>query len=656
MQSVSLPLDSGHGLFLVVFAVVLIAPRVARAVRIPELVALIGGGVLVGPHALGLVERAGAIEALGSAGLLYLMFQAGLALDPDDYVAHRRGALVFGGLTFSVPFVLGTVVHRALGFSVLAALLLGSCWASHTLVTYPMFQRARVVSNRAVAIGVAGTIVTDTAALLVLVALVRVHEGDLATAMVVAQVPLLIGAGALVLVGLPRLTGWFFAGVGRDRSTRFVFVMVALYGSSMLAEAVGVEPIIGAFFAGLAVNRHVVEGSELAVRIDGFGSALLVPVFLVSVGMLIDPVTAARDPRTLALAASFTGVVVVGKSVAAFVTARIYRFGPGERAGLVALSIPQAAATLAAVVVGYDVGLLDQATVDAAVLVILVTCVLGPALAASAIGRLPPPPARAAPIGRRILVPMPETGAPEPVIELAAALGRRDTGTVLPLTVLDLGAAPGAVRTVHARMVSTVEDTVLANGCEARTIVRLDLTPGAGILHAAVEHEATMILLAWDGRGDGRRGRFGRHADMLLGVATVPVVVARTCALGDYRRVVLRLSAADLGPGEQATAELAWMIGSRLSRHLKVPLCLRTDAGVEALAIASSITSHVTTIECVTNLHDAEADEPIDDLVVATSHAPIDGVAVWVAVPPSRKVIDLTTEPSDTTHHRRDRV
>ncbi len=243
-----LPLAGGHYVFLLIFLVLFAVPWIVRATRLPELVILIAGGVLIGPHGLGLIERTGTIEVLGTAGLLYLMFQAGLELDPEDFRLNRRPALLFGALTFAAPMVLGFGIHRSLGFGTLAALLLASCWASHTLLTYPMFQRARLVSNRAVSIGVAGTVITDTAALLLLVALVRVHEGALTVVGLAVQIPVLLGAAGLVMVGLPRLTGWVFATIARDRATRFLFTMVALYGSAALAEIVGVEPIIGAFW------------------------------------------------------------------------------------------------------------------------------------------------------------------------------------------------------------------------------------------------------------------------------------------------------------------------------------------------------------------------------------------------------------------------
>lgn len=620
VPGVNLPFQSGHGILLVVFAVVLIAPRMARLVRVPDLVGLIIGGVIVGPHGLALIEREGTVENLGTAGLLYLMFQAGLELDPDDFRAHRTSAVVFGALTFSIPFAIGVFLHQALGFTLIPALLLASCWGSHTLLTYPQFQHARAVSNRAVSIGVAGTVVTDTVALLLLVALVRAHEGELTAASIAIQVPMMAAACAAIIVGLPRITRWFFSGIGRDRATRFVFVMVALYGSSLLAEVVGVEPILGAFLAGMAINRAVAEGSDLDDQVHRFGSLLLIPVFLVSVGMLIDPATALLSARTLMLAGVFTLTVVGGKSLAAVAAARIQHLDGAETIALIALSVPQAAATLAAVFVGFEVGLIEQDVVDAAVLVILATCLIGTVAARHAIHILPTAPRRSVAIGRRIIVPVAPGELDEPTIELAAALGRRDAGIVLPLSVLELGSSNAQVTALREELVATAEQVALANGCDARSIVRLDMTPASGLVHTAVETGATLVLLTWDGERTGRHDRFSHTADTLLDLANTPVIITRAGNLEHYRRVVLRLDTEDildratskLGADQMAMTELVWLIGSRLSNHLKIPLVLCSTAALDVLDKIPHVTSHVNMIENEAAAFTAGA----DDLVI----------------------------------------
>ena len=370
--SVDRPVVSPSGVFLVLFLVVLVMPRLAEKLRLPGVVGLTVGGIVIGPFGLGVLEREGPVALLGGAGLLFLMFEAGLELDRDVLRQERRQTVVFGLLTLVAPFALGAVVHLWLGYSLLAALLLASCWSSHTLLAYPIFQRGRVTDNRAVTVGLGGTVITDTAALLFLVAVARLEQGDLDLAYLITTGPLLVCGGVAILWWLPRIGSWFFASIGQERSARFLFVMVSLFVSAYTAELVGVEPIIGAFLAGLAMNRIVVHGSALSTQVAFFGSSLLTPMFMISVGMLIDPALLIADRTTLIRAVGFTGAVVAGKALAAYTTGRLFRWRRAEIAALFSLSVAQAAATLAAVFVGFEIGVLDESTVNAVIIVILI--------------------------------------------------------------------------------------------------------------------------------------------------------------------------------------------------------------------------------------------------------------------------------------------
>jgi Kef-type K+ transport system membrane component KefB len=576
-----LPLSGAAGVLTVLFVIVLVMPRVAERIRVPGLVGLIAGGTMVGPFGFGVIERDGTVALLGSAGLLFLMFEAGLEMDRATLRQERRQTVVFGVLTFAAPFALGLLIHLWLDYSWLAALLLASCWSSHTLLSYPVFQRARVVNNRAVAVGLGGTLITDTAALLVLVVIARIHQGDLTPGFVVTVLPLIAAAGVAITVGLPRFAGWFFASIGQERSARFLFVMVALFGSAGLAQAVGVEPIIGAFLAGLALNRLVVPGSTLAGQVGFFGSNLLTPVFMISVGMLVDPGLLVSDAETLVRAAGFTVAVVVGKFTASVVTGRVYGWRRAEIGALFSLSVAQAAATLAAVFVGYEIGLLDESSVNAVIIVILVTCLLSSVVGNAVASRLPPPPVRVDRLGKRVLVPLHDPSGDDATITIAAALTSSDAGTVIPLTVLDVRASPVGVSETRQRLVDGVERTVLARGAEARSEVRLDSSTAAGVVHAAIEHDATCIVLDWTGRPTRRESFFGRQVDALLVRSPVPVLVVRSVAPSDFRRVVLALDDTDMLPGGRPGAEIAASVSVRLAARLKLPLvvCRTVDDG-----------------------------------------------------------------------------
>lgn len=580
MLALDLPLTGPAGVFVVLFVVVLVMPRLAESVRLPGLVGLTVGGIVIGPYGLGLVERSGSVALLGGAGLLFLMFEAGVEMDRDELRKERSQTVIFGVLTFALPFLLGWAIHLWLGYSMLAALLLASCWSSHTLLSYPIFQRARVVGNRSVSVGLGGTVITDTAALLVLVVIARIDQGDLTWRYALTTGPLIVAAGLAILVGLPRVAAWFFVSVGQERSARFLFVMVALFGSAGLAQVAGVEPIIGAFLAGLAMNRLVIPGSTLSVQIGFFGSNLFTPMFMISVGMLVDPALLISDGETLRRAAGFTVAVVLGKAGAAFVTGKAFGWRRAEIGSLFSLSVAQAAATLAAVFVGVEIGLLGESTVNAVIIVILITCMMSSIVGSAVASRLPPPPVQVDRLGKRIVLPMPSPERTDALIRLASAVAAADSGTVLPLTVLDRQASPAEVRRLREQMVDGVERAVLARGAEARGEVRLDSSPRAGILHAAVEHDATCVMVAWKGWSTRGESFFGQQVDALLRNSTAPVIVVRTTTGDAPTRIVLAVDHADQRPHRLPGLELAAAVALRLGSGLRLPIveCRASDA------------------------------------------------------------------------------
>ena len=369
--AIEFPPVSAEWTFFVAVAVILLCPLLVERVGLPGIVGVILGGLLIGPFVLGWVEREGIVESLGELGILMLMFLAGLELDLDEFRANRSAAIKFGALTFTIPFVLGILLVLPFGYGAATAALFGSLWASHTLVAYPIVQEHGLLRDRAVGLAGGGTVMTDTLALSVLAVVAGSVASDAKPAVLVLEVAvgLLILAMVCVIL-LPWVTRWFFAGVGQQRGARFLFVLVALTGTALVADRVGIEGIVGAFFAGLALNRLVPARSRLMDQIEFVGGVLLVPFFLLSTGMLVDP-EKFTEPRVLSIAALSLAVVFVGKIAAAYLSGRLLGLTPQQVRLLFGLSIAQAAATLAAVTIGVDIGVFDADLLNATLVVVL---------------------------------------------------------------------------------------------------------------------------------------------------------------------------------------------------------------------------------------------------------------------------------------------
>ena len=378
--------------FTLLFAVILLGPILLQRVKVPGIIGLLLGGFAIGPHGLGLVGPGNhTVPELGQLGLLYLMFVAGLELDLNLLREYRRAALSFGVLTFLLPFAAGTAVGLGLGWVLPAALLLGSLLASHTLILYPTVRDAGLGGNPAVASAVGATVLTDTLALVVLAGVAGTETGSGSTAVVLGEIGLgLVVLLAAALVVLPRLARLAMTVWGGDRAARYLVSMVSFLLMAALAETFGIEGIVGAFFAGLALNRLVPNEGPSMERIEFFGSTVFIPVFLVSVGLLLDP-SVMFSPDTLGIAALITLACVGGKAAAAALTRPLLHFSWAEAGAIFALTTPQAAATLAATLVGFDIGLFSTSVVNAVLVLILITIVVPTVSVARSLRAIPPP-------------------------------------------------------------------------------------------------------------------------------------------------------------------------------------------------------------------------------------------------------------------------
>lgn len=360
--------------FLILFVIVLLAPIIFNKIRIPSLIGLIIAGAVIGPYGVGLMLRDSNMIMLGNAGLLYIMFLAGIEIDVAEFRKNSAKSLVFGMLTFSIPMIIGTFAGLyLLNLTLVSSILLASMFASHTLVAYPIISKLGAGKNRAVTVAVGGTMITDTLALLVLAIIVSMNEGQVTPAFWTQMTLSLILFSLVVVFLFPVVGRWFFKKF-HDSTSQFIFVLTMIFLGGFLAELAGIEAIIGAFLAGLSMNRLIPHVSSLMNRIGFVGNAIFIPIFLISVGMLIDYQVFITGFETLKVAVVMTVVAILAKFLAAWATQKIYGYTKAERMLIFGLSNAQAAATLAAIMVGHRVGLLDDSILNGTIVMILVTC------------------------------------------------------------------------------------------------------------------------------------------------------------------------------------------------------------------------------------------------------------------------------------------
>lgn len=549
---------------------VLIGPVLAERLRVPGLVGLIAMGTVLGPNVLEWLRVGGFVATVGAAGLLYLMFLAGVELDLATFAANRSAALTFGLLTFAIPFGLSFLVGRYhLDFGVSGAALIGAMWASHTVVAYPEAKSAGLDRNRAVGVAVAATVITDVLALVILAvaASTAVLDDVGGTTASTEHAPLPLWAGLVLMTVfclgvLPPLTRWAFARVWHSRTQRFVWMLAGLAAGGMLGLAGGIEGLVGAFLAGIGMNSSVPSHGELMERIEFVGSALLVPAFLVSVGLAIDP-AALVEPSTLRLAGIFTLLVVVGKTLAAVAAGRLFRFTWPEIAIMSTLTIGQAAATLAIAQVGVATGLFEQEILDAAVVTVVATVLItsfGTRIVARRIER---PADGSQRLGERILVAAPDGALAAPLAELVAAIARSDGGLITPFDVAAGDAAVGGSERQGPGRLGTLTDALTRIGHDTESVSRVGDSVVSATLSLACEQHASLIVVPLASGGFPLDLPIGNDVDGIGGGASIPCVAVRLQG-GSWTRVVFVSGRLGKQPAKLADAEIAADVARRI--------------------------------------------------------------------------------------------
>ena len=379
IEEFHLPLKNPVLVFSILLFIILLSPIVLRKMKIPGIIGLILSGVLIGPHGLGLIgertmEAEGSIKLFSTIGLLYIMFMAGLELDLRQFKRYFKKSIGFGFLTFIIPLALGyPLCTEVLHLSPLAALLTASMFSTHTLVAYPIVSKFGLAKHPAVAITVGVTILTDTAVLIILAIISSAAQGDLDFSFWMRLLASLLMFSLIMFFVIPKIARWFFSKLDSEKTSQYIFVLSVVFFAAFLAEVAGVEHIIGAFVAGLVLNKLIPHHSTLMNRIDFIGNSLFIPFFLIFVGMIVDISAFAKGTWPLLIAGVLTTFALFSKWLAALVSQFIFKLSANERQIIFGLSTARAAATLAIISVGYNVGLLSVNIVNGTVILILIT-------------------------------------------------------------------------------------------------------------------------------------------------------------------------------------------------------------------------------------------------------------------------------------------
>ena len=537
----TLPLADPVLKFLLILLIILAAPLLLNKLRIPHLLGLIIAGAIIGPHGFNLVLRDSSIILSGTAGLLYIMFLAGLEIDMADFKRNSTKSLAFGMYTFLIPMILGTVVGIwVLRFNVLTSVLLASMFASHTLIAYPIISKLGISKNKAVSITVGGTMITDTLALLVLTIIVGMATGQVNDMFWIRLGVSILIFALIVLFGFPFIGRWFFKHV-HDNISQYIFVLVMVFLGSFLAQVAGMEAIIGAFLSGLALNRLIPQSSPLMNRVEFVGNAIFIPFFLLGVGMLIDYRTFFTSFETIKVGLIMIIVATAAKYIAAWMPQKTFHLSTDQRSVIFGLSNAQAAATLAAVMVGYNVitgtdangepiRLLNESVLNGTILMILVTCTIASFAAQKGAHNIAAQDISDKEENKKesehILIPVSNEETVEELVNLSLAIkSPQNKNGLFALKVIDNHHSDEKALKQSRRVLQTAVNTAAATDTRMKDLLRYDLSVSNAIASVVKEREITDLVVGLHKEKDIPAAFLGHIVESVLAESSVSTFI-----------------------------------------------------------------------------------------------------------------------------------
>lgn len=584
-----MPLANPVLIFSLILLIILLSPILLRRLNIPGIIGLIISGVIIGPYGLNILEKNSAVDLFSTIGLLYIMFIAGLELDMNEFRANRNKSLFFGFLTFIIPVaVVYPVCYYVLDYDVNASLLTAALLATHTLVAYPIVSKMGIAKNQAVAITVGGTILADTVALIILAVILGNHKGSLNQAFFIQLGISLTIFSFIIFFLIPKLAQWFFRKMESEKHAHYIFVLLIVFISAFLAEVAGVEAIIGAFMAGLAINRLIPPTSALMNRIEFIGSSLFIPFFLISVGMLVNVQVIFSGTAVLVVAATLSAMGLFGKWLSAWVAQKLFKYSRDQRNLIFGLSSARAAATLAIVLVGFEAGILGENILNGTVILILVTCIVGSIITEKAAKKVviatenekPDEEQNGKKNTEHILLPIANIDNIGQLLELAIYIkAPKSKNPVSVLSVVSNNSEAEANILKARRKLEEFVKQASASETEVNVITTIDHNAASGISRIAREVMADIIVLGWPQRAGLIDKLIGQKVDNILNNTSKTAFICHVQKpLPLHKRMLVVVPPlAEREPGFEL-----WMRKCiQLAQELTIPLLLYANSATE---------------------------------------------------------------------------
>ena len=592
------PVTEPTWIYLGVLSIVLFAPLLFNRLRMPHIIGMILAGLLIGPNGLNILDHDDSFELFGEVGLFYIMFLASLEINMQEMKQAKGGALLMGLAVFAIPMALGMLANTFIlkYDNLMTSILLASMYASYTLISYPIVARYGLSRLRCVNFVVGGTVITDTLTLFVLAIIVGISKGEANVWFVLLMFVKLMAVGAIITFLFPRIARYFFRNYN-DSVIQYIFVMMLLFLGAGLMKLAGMEGILGAFITGLVLNRLIPHSSPLMRRIDFVGNAIFIPFFLIGVGMMIDISVLFKGGNSLMVAGVMVATALTGKWIASFFVSKVFRMSSDERNLMFGLSTSQAAATLAAAIVGNKIGLLNDDVLNGTILLILVTCIVSSMTSDRASRKLilsgKVLNTAKAVSSKKTLLALANPGMVDRLMDLALLV--RKENSQIPLSAITVVLDEDKQRQQNGTKVLDHAANIAASvNVPLLTKMRLTTNLAHGIVHEVKENDYRELILGFHKKETANDSFLGNVLPEVLNSLDCQVVMARmNIPLNTVRAIHITFPAkAEFEAGfpywVEETARMASGLGCRIMYHghpdtmAKIKTELKKHAPVDA--------------------------------------------------------------------------
>jgi Kef-type K+ transport system membrane component KefB/nucleotide-binding universal stress UspA family protein len=644
-----LPITDPTWVFFIVLIIILFAPMILGRLHIPHIIGMILAGVVIGEHGLHLLDRDSSFELFGKVGLYYIMFLAGLEMDMEDFKKNRTKALVFGLITFFIPMLLGIWSSmQILGYGFITSTLLASMYASHTLIAYPIVSRYGLSKLRSVNITIGGTAITVTLALIVLAVIGGIYKGTSDGWYWLFLVGKVAVLGIIIVYFFPRIGRWFFRKYD-DNVMQFVFVLAMVFLGGGLMEFVGMEGILGAFLAGLVLNNLIPHVSPLMNRLEFVGNALFIPYFLIGVGMIIDVQSLFKGGEALEVAVVMTVIATFSKWLAAFITQKCFQMNNNECNMMFGLSNAQAAATLAAVLIGHSIilengeRLLNDDVLNGTVVMILFTCVISSFVTERAARRFAlhqelQEGDKSVKRHEHILVPIANPETIENLMNLALVIKdvKKRQSRLIALNVINDSNNSSSKQAQGRQNLEKAAAVAAAADVSLDMVSRYDLNIASGIIHTIKEYDATDVIIGLHHKSNIVDSFFGSLTESLLKGTHREVMIARfLIPVNTLRRIIVAVP-----PKSEYETGFAKWVGHCCHISSLLGCRIQFYANNETLQQLKETVKHITG----TSLAGYSELENWDDLLILTGQVSFDHLLIIISARPGSISYDTSFE------------